>query len=320
MQTFEATKLWRQIDRHAKKCNVRSAAIAYFTDNGIRIGEGDRLVVDASDASVQCRQTSRDLLRELVDAGAEVYSYPGLHAKVMVFDSVAVVGSMNSSHFSREKLQEAAILTDDPHTVQSARLFIDDLVAKSERVDENFLQHLQSLTLEKRTPWKTSHVKKRIRPRQGLRTWAVGTHELRDSELTDEDRAVIKEGLRAARRGRQKSSSGIFYFRLTAFYKMRKYAKPGELVIELRRPRENSPNPTRVYPAVPIRHVQKQGKWTWFFVEEWADVEERAITWKRFLRLAEEAGLSTASRPVFKKSVRLLSDRQLEKITADWKD
>ncbi len=319
MQRFESTSLWQEIDRCARNSRAKSVAIAYFTENGIGLREGDRLVVDASDRAVKSRQTDRELLTQLVSQGVRVFSFPGLHAKVMVFDSIAIVGSMNSSHSSRHHLQEAAIVSDELATVNSARFFIDQLIDDATRIDQAFLERLASLKLAKTTYQWPSKVGRSVKPNQSApRTWVVGLYDTQGEQLSDHNKNAFKTGLTAAGFHQSKSDSRLSHFWLTGFYKMRKQARKSDLVIQIWRPTKDSKTPSAVYPPVPIRHIEVGERRTWFYVEDWADIERRSISWKRFKAIAGHARLSTVGRPIVPASIRLLSEHHYQMITSNW--
>jgi hypothetical protein len=84
------------------------------------------LVVDASPHALKSGVTNPEELEKFVRADVEVHSSPGLHAKVFVFGSVAVIGSANASRRSAHYLQEAVLLTTDRGVVSSARDFVLD--------------------------------------------------------------------------------------------------------------------------------------------------------------------------------------------------
>src|SRR5687768_9182913 len=109
--------LWSEIEARSRRRGNKLAAIAYVSsDSVIRFGDGDTLVVDASDAASRTGQTTARLLRSAYSRGAEVVNLPGLHAKLLVVGGIAVVGSANLSANSR-RLFEAGVLSDEPRLV-----------------------------------------------------------------------------------------------------------------------------------------------------------------------------------------------------------
>lgn len=72
-------------------------------------------------------------------APVRVLSSPNLHAKVIVTDRRAVIGSANASQNSTV-VDEAVIITDDPDLLAAAGKFIDDIDEITE-VDTSFLDN-----------------------------------------------------------------------------------------------------------------------------------------------------------------------------------
>jgi len=156
MQSIHADDLWIEIERLATTSRYKVAAVAYVTnDEIVQFGEGDLLVVDASDNAIKTRQTDRRVLKRAFRRGAKLFSSPGLHAKVMVFDAVVVVGSANLSHSSRNNLIEAGIVTDDPSSVAAARLFVEQLATQCDQIDESFFERIGKIEVEQRRPGST---------------------------------------------------------------------------------------------------------------------------------------------------------------------
>ena len=64
MQSIHTDSLWTEIERLATASRYRVAAVAYVTDDEIvQFGEGDLLVVDASDNAIKTGQTDRRVLK-----------------------------------------------------------------------------------------------------------------------------------------------------------------------------------------------------------------------------------------------------------------
>ncbi|MBI4577197.1 MAG: hypothetical protein HY722_13135 [Planctomycetes bacterium] len=89
---------------------------------------GEHLLVVNMDEDV-VRAASSDPREALwfLKRGVEVHSNPRLHAKICVLGQVALVGSMNASHDSRDTLAEAALETRVPRLVRAAARLVEDL-------------------------------------------------------------------------------------------------------------------------------------------------------------------------------------------------
>jgi hypothetical protein len=104
--------------------------VAYLGANAselLPLNEGDELVVDMSLRAAKSSQTDPREVRKYIDEGVSVYSCANLHAKVFVLGDTLVVGSANVSQRSRDYLAEAALITNAPVIVKSARDFVQSI-------------------------------------------------------------------------------------------------------------------------------------------------------------------------------------------------
>lgn len=146
-----AGNVWSTIHDLSSRFRTKKAAVAYISSDVIlKFGDGDLLVVDASDSAVASGQTSASVIQRAVRRGARVVSVPELHAKVMVFDQTAVVGSPNVSLHSARYLIEAALVTAQGALVRQISQWIEDLGRTGQEVDDTLLRHL--LSIESRRP------------------------------------------------------------------------------------------------------------------------------------------------------------------------
>jgi hypothetical protein len=137
---FIGGHVWSAISKVCTGPGRRTAAIAFLGWDAPRLmplRRGDVLVVNASDSALLAHATSPDALDAYVAAGVRVSSTPRLHAKVIVTNTHAVIGSANASTHSSE-LDEAIIVTDDQTVIAAGRAFISGLVDATP-VDEEFL-------------------------------------------------------------------------------------------------------------------------------------------------------------------------------------
>lgn len=103
--------LWPTLRALARKSATKLAAVSYVTTSKfVAFGRDDVLVVDATDEAIRTRLCDAKVLSRAVGQGAEVYSLPGLHAKVLVLGGTAVVGSANISMTSASSLRLGACL------------------------------------------------------------------------------------------------------------------------------------------------------------------------------------------------------------------
>src|SRR5688572_6498967 len=127
------------------------AAIAYVAPPmPIAFRAGATLVLDASDPAIRARSTNRDALNTLFNRRVRLFSYPGLHAKVLVLGRTAVIGSMNLSNHSQRRLIEAGIVTDHPQVVGDVVRFIESLIGNADEIKQPFLDRIATLRLAPR--------------------------------------------------------------------------------------------------------------------------------------------------------------------------
>ncbi len=106
------------------------AAIGYIGADAHRLlplGAKGLLVCDASPAAVSNGSTNPKALYKFLKAGVEVFSFPGLHAKVVVLPRRAFVGSANASKNSEKRLFEAVLETTDTNEIRKLREFVTGL-------------------------------------------------------------------------------------------------------------------------------------------------------------------------------------------------
>lgn len=151
MHVLLSERLWPSLADLAMTRSKKRAAIAYVTsDSYVTFGAGDLLVVDAGDAAIAAGQTDTQVLRRAFQRGAELYSYEGLHAKVLVFDDVASVGSANMSQHSEDHLTEACWVSDHEEMTELTNGFIDSLVRAAIAIDEVFLDRADTIEVRPR--------------------------------------------------------------------------------------------------------------------------------------------------------------------------
>lgn len=127
MKFLSVDQPWADISEVLDKTRAKVfCAIGYIGKDApsiLRLGEGDVLVCDASDATVKSGSTYPEALLTYAKSGVRIYSVSGLHAKVIVTSGTAWIGSMNASESSRN-LIEAAIRLENSQMVRQAREFI----------------------------------------------------------------------------------------------------------------------------------------------------------------------------------------------------
>lgn len=316
MERLVSQGLWKQVKLAARDAGTRKAAIAYVTDDShLKFGSGDTLIVDASHGAISSGQTDAKLLARALKRGARVYSHEGLHAKVIVLGSTAIVGSANMSSSSEQGLTEAAILTDRPPVVAMATAFIEKLRHQSERLDELGIGRLLKIKVKRRV-WR---VGKRAVQRRGLnvpdhRTWLVGVYQMEEEEHPEE-RPLVESGMKLAEQRKRRASSDISWIRMTRRpTRFTREAKVGDSIIEIWRPTHKG-RPESVYGHHPIILKQRERRCVRVFTEEPASIYRTKLTWAQFCRLAARAGIVGR---LTKHSTRLIPAHVSEALASLW--
>lgn len=151
MKAILSRELWPQLERFSAECHLKRAAVAYVTtDEHIQFGEGDLLVVDASDSAVAGGQTDALVIERAFERGARLFSVAGLHAKVIMFDGIVSIGSANLSLRSRESLVEASWVSDDVESAEQAEAFLQDVLARALPIDLAFVERIKRIEVQPR--------------------------------------------------------------------------------------------------------------------------------------------------------------------------
>jgi hypothetical protein len=281
------TDLRKELRRLARGPHNLRAAVAYVTsDLDVQFGEGDTLIVDASDAMIAGGQTSASVLLEAFERGAALYCLPSLHAKIFLFGQTAVIGSAN---LSGSTLIEAGLATRDHVIVAGISSMIDEMTRHASRIDESFLCRISRITVRRPMGRGLREGERRTRriSERGNRTWLVAVAELKDDAFPEEQRACDR-GLREAEKRVQKQRSTVGWLRFTGKSRFRHEARAGDSVIQIytqlgrKRP--------QVIRHSPILKVQREPNCTRLYVESFADEERRQLSWTTFLAVASKAG------------------------------
>jgi hypothetical protein len=301
MNELLSDNLWATIKRLAKKSSAKQAAVAYVTsEEFVTFADGDVLITDASDHAIAAGLTNAKVLARAFRRGAQLYSLPGLHTKVLLLGGTAVIGSANLSEASVNNLVEAAWVTDAPVAVGMATSLVQQLTTQAKAINEAFLDRILKIKVKVRPrPVGRSAKPKKVKiPKH--RTWIVGVHEL-VKDFPAEQQA-IEAGTAAAEEKITKSSSDVSWVRWTGNSRFRSEAKEGDTVIQIWSTRR-AKKPSAVYRHAPILHRQEEDTCTRFFVEDFADCDDTSITWGVFRKLVRRVGLNGKIGPASSRSI-----------------
>ncbi len=287
MNELLTSNLWKLVRQKAKNSKKKTCAIAYVTDDRhIKFGNGDTLIADASDDAIAAGQTDATLLERAFKRGANLYSLQGLHAKVLVLDSIAIVGSANLSVGSESKF-EAAMQTDNPTVVSSAKTLVSDLSKQATKIDQPFVDRILKIPVRKRKATKGAGRKVRGKGKPTPRTWLAG---LQPTETKASEKSVA-QGRKVAEKRLKDESSDIFEIYVKGDSKFHKEAKHGDLVVVAWSPAKKT-KPDCVYRHARILNRKEVDGVTVIYVEESEDGESQTVTWSRFKKLCKQAGIN----------------------------
>jgi phosphatidylserine/phosphatidylglycerophosphate/cardiolipin synthase-like enzyme len=191
------------------------------------------LIVDASDDTIAAGTTSAKLLKSLLQRGVRLYSVPGLHAKVYLFDQTAVIGSANLSKHSTN-LIEAAVVTDRPEAVASVSYLIESLRThkRAAKIDAAFVSRALAIPVLKSTKPKSSvragNDTDLIVPEP--RTWLTGLFALDDDQFPNEQ-AAIERGTEKVARLLDIEVEDVEWIRYPWSWRFAQEAQPGDNVM-----------------------------------------------------------------------------------------
>lgn len=281
-------KLWDRIRTLARKTKRRQAAIAYVTTDLISFRRNDLLIVDASESVIRSGGTNAKLLAKLVRKGVAVYSCPSLHAKVILLNDHAVIGSCNMSESSRHLMVEAALITDSPSIASGVASLIEQLRAKSKRLDARAVAQLAKIKvvrvgfgLGKRGPKPP-----KISDELGRRTWLTGTYQ-EDRELTEAEEELTDQSTRELARKLRTDEEPLEWIRCTGTGKFVSKCREGDQVIQIWKKSLKNKRPSAVLCANPILRKAKSGGSTFFFLRDGTDT---GMNWGAFKNLMKRLG------------------------------
>lgn len=308
--------LWKHISKLASRANTRQIAVAYVSkSDAIEFGKGDVLICDASDHVIASGQTSAEVLHKAFKNGAQVYSLPGLHAKLYYLDGTVVIGSPNVSASSEHNLIEVALITDHPQVIQQALNLLEELENQSDAVDKQFLTRIAKIAVTRRfPPTKRRPEKPPPRPKpQKYRIWIEGEYGY--NEQNTEHSRLLDAGLDEAQEMVTRTSSSTDWIKLRGRSKYSRLAKRGDTVIYLWRESEELKEPQFVYKHAPVLMSKRFDGFTGVYTEVFRNSEKTKIPWRKFLKLAKQVGIRL---PISKNADRQITEAQSNTLFDLW--
>ncbi|MFZ1568307.1 MAG: hypothetical protein WAT29_05760 [Thiolinea sp.] len=286
MNTLLSDNLWGEMADVGKSHIRLYAAISYVTASHLDFRKGDVLICDASDDAIKGGLTSASILRLFFSQGADLYSYNGLHSKVAVIDSQALIGSANLSNNAGVGTCEASLLTDDIQIIGLVHGFIENLRQQSIPIDEVFLKYIELLPVAPRVDIKRFNKNPIFVGKS--RVWFIGTREL-SNRILHAEQELVEQGRKEAEKRVKKENYSVWPIRYIGKSKFRLEAKPGDVVIEAFSETNGSEKETVVYRPVPILHRLDDSKCTYFYVENTPD--DQCFDWLHIKSEFEHLGI-----------------------------
>ena len=254
--------LWKTVTAVSKKAKHRQAAIAYVTEDYLNLHSGDVLVVDASQATIRSGGTDARLLHDLHQRGVVLYTCADLHAKVMLLDDIAVVGSANMSQ-SSGSMVEAAIITDQSSIVSGVASFIEQLKRASHRLTAPMIAELCKIEVVRRGGFGGTQQGKRKNPikRLGNQTWLVGVREHVRQPTAEEQRRIVQAAEKL-----DTEVDELSWLRWQADTRFARECREGDQLIQIWK--RAGAKRLIVYPAVRVLLKQKSATHTRFYLGE----------------------------------------------------
>lgn len=137
---------WSDASRYLRGRRKVMAAIAFVTTAEVLpLRRGDLAIVNAETATIAAGGTDPSAIGTWLERGVDVRSCASLHAKVVLADGIAVVGSANASRSSLELLHEAMIITDSVRVRSDLKTFLEDLADISTQLDADWVERMSPM-------------------------------------------------------------------------------------------------------------------------------------------------------------------------------
>ena len=294
MNRIISHNLWPTISKLAKN-SVKRGAIAYVSnDDHLKFGDGDLLVCDASPAAIKAAQTDARVLKRAFDRGAAVYSLAGLHAKILLLNEKAIIGSANASGASASNLIEAALLTDQPSVVAMAQALVGQLASQADQLTEKRLKRLLEIEVIRR-PIQRGSLQRRPRPvEQQHRHWVIGTTEIVNDLPEDQD--IVESSAEKMKQDLSNPRSSVKWLRWTGRSAFREQCRAGDWLIQMWKAHQRK-TPSHVYERMPIVGREEFETATYIYYEEFPKADPKAKGWSEFKKLAARAGIKREIKP-----------------------
>jgi hypothetical protein len=245
--------------------------------------------VDASERAIKNGETDAALLRKLHNKGVQLYDCADLHAKILLLDDVAIIGSGNMSSNSEDRMVEAALISDNRSVVAGVASLIEQLLKQSTELDKKQLAQLCKIRVIRQGGWNGARPRRRkVRIAElGNRTWIVDVEEFIPSP---EEQRVIDRTISSLQQQLDTADEDLGWLKWSNRARFARECKEGDLLIQIWSSMD-AKHPSLVVKPVAVLRKQptKQKQWTSFYLREPLG-RAPEMTWGRFQKLLKEIG------------------------------
>ncbi len=178
-------------------------------------------------------------MRKLHKRGVQLYDCTDLHAKILLLDDVAIIGSGNMSSNSERWMVEAALISDHGSVVAGVASLIEQLVKQSAPLDKKQIAQLCKIKVIRRGGWNGARPKRRKTRivKLGNRTWIVGVRELK-RDPRPEEQQLIDRATRSLQERLDISDDDLSWIKWGVRGRFARECRSGDLLIQVWRSSE----------------------------------------------------------------------------------
>lgn len=233
MEQFLCGKeLWTTLMQLSKDCRSRQMiAVPYIgkdSSSVLTLRKNDVLLCALTEQNSKAGNIYPAEIRHLQNQGVRVYQRDNLHAKIYLFGNKVVICSANLSSSSKNRLDEAGLLTNNPDVLRATREWFTERLV--EPVTPRWLEHCEEIY----RPPKVGGVplsKKQIDLNR-QRVWLLFGHTIDTFPKSEEkDREIGFK--RAEKRLEKRKTYTIEQFRVRGKYGFVNDIKRGDLVVQV---------------------------------------------------------------------------------------
>jgi PLD-like domain len=288
LQFLDQKALWPNLKKHLKRFKGKNlVAVPYLGKGAARLlglQKGDILICALTERNAKSGLVCPAEIEKLQRRGVAAYISDNLHAKIYLVGDRVVVGSANASQNSKEILDEAALLTNDPATVKKVRQWFEDRIL--EPVTPKWLAYCKGIY----KPPKRGPLKKTVgntdRRRSTRGVWLLGVSGFVD--FPEAEHPIHEAAERQAKSCLQnRRMFKIDSIRWPGSDKFLEKIKRGDIVIVLWKGSQVEPHARLL--AVRRGKTERGTRVTYLTLETLK--KYKTVSWKKFERHCADAGL-----------------------------